>query len=425
MHGLKDMWQKKRCREADNRHSNGYQRKSTVACLLPSKDINRYSSTAEKRAMLTREDGSHMSLNIRVPDPKYIILLSDAIKGIMDLGVVVVCSAGNDGRDADSEDWEASTYPAALARTKLPLFFRIGAVDNSGVLPNWARQGDVYAPGVNALCANKDGLTLEEQSDGSSGATTSMAGLIAYEMGKASCPFEFSGQEADYREYQRIVKQYYTNGLGAYVRPGGVWRVAWNGLDGRASTICPLTVQKRDGEDQDPDEECAQPSSASSSTTGQTSASTFGTSISSTPTASSAIAVGSSTGDLLGGEIASLIVAAAIASSSSAAAAAAATSSLAAFAKAPSPSAITAAASSSIPLAGEAAAIASPSLTQTAAATQSPFPHPTNSPIPAKPLPPPLMCTQLYVSSFPFYNPDCFSAYQSPCPIPRKIYLSC
>ena len=205
-----------------------------------------------------------ISLNVPTSDSKYITLLSDAIKGIMNLGVVVVCSAGNAGNNPDSDDWEAYTYPAALAKTQLPWLMRIGAVDNRGVLPDWAQKGDVYAPGVNALCANKDGLTLEEQSHGSSGATASIAGLIVYEMGKTSCPFDFSGKEEDYPAYQRITKQYYTDGPGAYVRPGGVWRVAWNGLDGRASTTCPLTVQKRDGEDDGEDDTCAQPSSASS-----------------------------------------------------------------------------------------------------------------------------------------------------------------
>lgn len=346
-----------------------------------------------------------MSINMVVPNPIYITQLSDAIKGIMNLGVVVVCAAGNDGVDPDTDDWEASTYPAALAKTKLPWLFRIGAVDNKGILPSWAQKGDVYAPGVGALCAKKDGLTLEVQSDGSSGATASMAGLIVYEMGKESCPFEFSGKEEDYPEYQRIVKQYYTDGPGAYVRPGGVWRVAWNGLDGSASTYCPLTVQKRDGEDDNDDDTCAQPSSASSSTTGstvQSFRSTFSTIVSSKTTTGGSDAGASKAANLVGGEIASL--AAAIASSSSAsasAAAAVASSSLAAMARASSSSIIAAAASSSIIL----AAAASSSSAQAAAGANSP--SPTTTPHPPSPtqLVPPLMCTQLYVS-FPYRHPN-------------------
>lgn len=335
-----------------------------------------------------------MSINMQFHDPKYITLLSDAINGIMNLGIVVVCSAGNDGKNSDYNDWEASTYPAALARTKLPWLFRIGAVDNKGVLPDWTQQGDVYAPGVDALCANKDGLTLEEQSDGSSGATASIAGLIVYEMGKESCPFGFSGKEEDYPNYQRITKQYYTNGPGAYVRPGGVWRVPWNGLDGRANTICPLTVQKRDGEDEGNDT-CAQSSFASSSTTVQTSTSTFST------ITSSKSALGISAANLVGGQIASL--AAAVASSSSAAAAAsssvsaaaAASASLAAVARASSSSMLAAADSLSISLAAVAAASASSA--QAAAGARSPFPTTTPPPSPIH-IGPPLMCTLVYVS---------------------------
>ena len=101
-----------------------------------------------------------ISIGIEAYVADYITLLSDAIKGIMDLGVVVVCAAGNDD-EPNSDDWEATiSYPAALANTRLPWLFRIGASDNKGVLPYWAQKGDVYAPGVRALCAKKDGLTL-------------------------------------------------------------------------------------------------------------------------------------------------------------------------------------------------------------------------------------------------------------------------
>lgn len=350
-----------------------------------------------------------ISLNVPTTDSKYITLLSDAIKGIMNLGVVVVCSAGNDGDDPDSEDWEAYTYPAALAKTQLPWLMRIGAVDNKGVLPDWAQKGDVYAPGVNALCANKDGVTLEEQSDGSSGATASIAGLIVYEMGKTSCPFDFSGKEEDYPAYQRITKQYYTDGPGAYVRPGGVWRVAWNGLDGRASTRCPLTVQKRDGEDDGEDDTCAQPSSASSSTTVQTSTSTFSTVIpskpairsssttvhtststfdifvSSKPTVKGSNPVGVNSGNPTGGESASGAIASSIAAASSAAAAA-------------SSSASAAAASSSL-AAVTAASYASAQAAESPSLTTKPPPSPIT-------IGPPLWCTQLYVFS-PHCHPNC------------------
>ena len=325
-----------------------------------------------------------MSLNILVPDVKYITLLSDTIKGIMNLGVVVVCSAGNDDTPK-SDDWEASTYPAALARTQLPWLIRGGAVNNKGVLPSWAQKGDVYAPGVDAVCANKDSVTLEYGSHGSSGATATIAGLIVYEMGKDSCPFDFSGKEEDYPEYQRITKQYYTDGPGAYVRPGGVWRTAWNGLDGRASTLCPLTVQRRDGGDDDEDDKCAPPSSASSFTILQTSASTFNTMTSPKPTSEGLSIVTTVAGSLLGGEIAGL--ATAIDSSSAAAAASSA--------RASSSSILAAAATSSSILAAIAAA--SSSSAQAAKAANSP--SPTTTPPPSPITPPLLLCTLLYVSS--------------------------
>ena len=113
----------------------------------------------EKGQCLAGKTVVSISLTIETYDADYITLLSNALKGIMDLGVVVVCAAGNDD-EPNSDDWEASIYPAALVRTKLPWLFRIGACDNRGFLPYWAQQGDVYAPGVGALCAQKDGLTL-------------------------------------------------------------------------------------------------------------------------------------------------------------------------------------------------------------------------------------------------------------------------
>ena len=169
--------------------------------------------------------------------------------------------------------------------------------------------------------------TTDEQSDGSSGSTAAMAGLILYEMGKESSPFDFSGREEDYPYYQQITKEYYTMGPGAYVRPGGVWRVPWNGLDGRRNTYCPLLVQKRDDEDGAGNDTCAQPSSASSFKTTVT-AQAFA---SASSTISSAISTMTSPSAVLGAEIAHLAAAiAAIASSSSAAVASSSSASAAA-----------------------------------------------------------------------------------------------
>lgn len=70
-------------------------------------------------------------------------------------------------------------------------------------------------------------------------------------MGLQTVPFTFG---TDITQYQRIVYDYFATGPGGYVRPGGTYRVAWNGLDGSADTVCLLTsgsgrwvFRKRDG----------------------------------------------------------------------------------------------------------------------------------------------------------------------------------
>ena len=47
------------------------------------------------------------------------------------------------------------------------------------------------------------------------------------------------------------------------MRPGGTYRVAWNGLDGSADTVCPLSLRKQD----DPANICASEPMPNSTTT--------------------------------------------------------------------------------------------------------------------------------------------------------------
>ncbi len=68
-------------------------------------------------------------------------------------------------------------------------------------------------------------------------------------MGLPTVPFAFGN---DLTKYQTIVKDYFTTGPGSYIRPGGQYLVAWNGLDGRSSTVCPLSVNKREQGDNSP-----------------------------------------------------------------------------------------------------------------------------------------------------------------------------
>lgn len=76
-----------------------------------------------------------------------------------------------------------------------------------------------------------------------------MAGLIAL---KLSEPGNVYGLGNDITQYQQLVKNYYTVGYnrrrpnlhppGSWYRPGKYAPVAWNGLDGSRSTVCPLIL---------------------------------------------------------------------------------------------------------------------------------------------------------------------------------------
>lgn len=88
------------------------------------------------------------------------------------------------------------------------------------------------------------------------------AGLVALKMSE---PGNVYGFGRDITQYQQLVKNYYTVGYngrnralhppGSWYRPGTYAPVAWNGLDGSQSTICPLSwppngaLKKRDTTD--------------------------------------------------------------------------------------------------------------------------------------------------------------------------------
>lgn len=82
---------------------------------------------------------------------------------------------------------------------------------------------------------------------------------------KMSEPGNIYGFGKDITQYQQLVKNYYTIGYnrrrptlhppGSWYRPGSYAPVAWNGLDGSQSTVCPLlwppggALKKRDTTD--------------------------------------------------------------------------------------------------------------------------------------------------------------------------------
>lgn len=169
----------------------------------------------------------------------YVTQFKDALQAIMDLGVIVVVSAGNSRK---LRGFVSQYYPEVLALSDGFPLIRVGAVDASGLVADFSQEGDVYTEGIAAKCAMAGFSFFEEDVDGTSGATAAFAGLVAYMMGLETVPFAFG---SDYTQYQRIVKDYFVTGPGSYVRPGGNARVAWNGLDGSAQTVCPLILRKR------------------------------------------------------------------------------------------------------------------------------------------------------------------------------------
>ena len=196
-----------------------------------------------------------ISLSAEITYQSYKTALQNALEGIMAQGVVVVVSAGN---YAESDGFVSIDYPAALTSSDFPLI-RVSVVDQLGIVPDWAQEGDIYYCGVDILCAKKSDGGYMSDAAGSCGSVGSFAGLLAYMMGKEDPPFEFG--DSDVSQYPSIVKKYFSQGAGAYVRPGGSVRVAWNGLDGRVGTECPLDLRKR----QDGEEDDCQSSSTSSS----------------------------------------------------------------------------------------------------------------------------------------------------------------
>lgn len=218
-------------------------------------------SALEKRTVMM------MAINVEIEDEDnliYIGFLAVAIQAIMNLGVIVAVSAGNHAYEY-GQGYIAATYPAALAESHLPSLIRVGAVDQDGLPPDWAQKGDVYACGVGVLCARQNSFSFKENGEGSSVATAAFAGLVAYNMGRSSVPYNFGD---DRTQYQSIVKEYHASGPGSWARPGSYERTIWNGLDGSASTYCPLSLRKRDANLNDT---CDEPSSTSSAALSSTS----------------------------------------------------------------------------------------------------------------------------------------------------------
>lgn len=232
---------------------------NAVQLVLADIPARRSRESPESPSALAGKTVMMMAVNIDIgkEDEKYVELLAQGLQAIMDLGVIVAVPAGNYNGE-HGEGFVAATYPAALAVSRLPTLIRVGVVDQTGRLPTWAQQGDVYACGVGVLCAKPSSFSFLENGEGSCASLATFAGLVAYNMGRSSVPYKFGD---DIKQYQNIVKQYHVSGEGSWVRPNAKVRTVWNGEDGSASTYCPLSLRKRDAEINDT---CAQPSSTSS-----------------------------------------------------------------------------------------------------------------------------------------------------------------
>ena len=78
-------------------------------------------------------------------------MIQNAIKAIMDLGVIVITLAGD--QKVDTTIPPGSNYvPQALASV-MPLL-RVGSVDKNGRRSPYSKQGDVYMVGQDFLCAD-------------------------------------------------------------------------------------------------------------------------------------------------------------------------------------------------------------------------------------------------------------------------------
>lgn len=106
-----------------------------------------------------------MSLGFPIEDEKYINTLKETLQSIMDLGVVLVNSAGNDRK---TQGLKSTLYPKLFAGPDFPLIL-VGAVDIYGQLTDFSQLGDIYAVGLKSPCADKDNVMFPMDSDGTSG----------------------------------------------------------------------------------------------------------------------------------------------------------------------------------------------------------------------------------------------------------------
>jgi len=102
--------------------------------------------------------------------------LSDAIDRAGRRGVVVVCSAGNDGRDIESTGY----YPASYG---LPNMVSVAATDSADQLASWSNYGSAHvtlaAPGVDILTTKMNGgYWTVSGTSASAPLVTGVAGLI-------------------------------------------------------------------------------------------------------------------------------------------------------------------------------------------------------------------------------------------------------
>lgn len=230
---------------------------TAVQLVLADINARRSQELPQTPSALPKKKVMMMAINVEtgLEDQNYIESLATALQAVVDLGVIIAVPAGNSAYKY-GEALVAASYPTALAVSRLPSLIRVGVVDQSGIPPTWAQQGDIYACGVGVLCAKPNPFSFLENGSGSCASLAAFAGLVA--RGRSPLPYD-SGD--DIKQYQSIVKQYHVSGPGSWVRPGSNVRTVWNGLDGSTSIYCLLSLRKRDA---DVDDTCDDPCSTSS-----------------------------------------------------------------------------------------------------------------------------------------------------------------
>ncbi|KAI9759243.1 MAG: hypothetical protein M4579_002452, partial [Chaenotheca gracillima] len=164
-------------------------------------------------------------------------------------------------------------HPALFGETAIPEMMVIGAVNNDGTLALKSQTASwvtVHAPGVKVECAWQPGPDLEptKEATGTSPATATVAGLVAYFWGLASIAnqLNLNGSPSD----RVIAMKAYVEAL-AYSRDAGqnLPHAIWNGIDAKNFHFNPKACPKEKRDDTPPPgSDCTAPDVDASSGTG-------------------------------------------------------------------------------------------------------------------------------------------------------------